>query len=58
MIDMAEQINDSSQIINDLQKIRISENSIDCEKDAEKWGLPLTEVYKLAISFYKGWFHC
>lgn len=54
---MAAQVNDTSQLINGLEKVRISEaNEVnyDCANDTQKWGLPLTEVYKLALSFYKG----
>lgn len=56
---MADIVNDSSQILTKIEKLDIKDKngiSFECENDSKKWGLPLTEVYKLALSFYKGKF--
>lgn len=54
---MADVVNDSSEILSKIDKLDIKDqNGINfvCENNSKKWGLPLTEVYKLALSFYKG----
>lgn len=59
---MAGQENDSLEVLTKLQNLSLEKSynkdnsNYDCDNDSEKWGLPMTEVYKLAISFYKGIF--
>lgn len=59
---MADQVNDSIEIASKFLNLSIENNcnkeniNYNCDNDTEKWGLPMTEVYKLAVSFYKGMF--
>lgn len=52
---MAEKLNDSSQVLTKLENLTIENNgNLNCDNEVDKWGLSLIEVYKLAVSFYKG----
>lgn len=58
---MADKVNDSSQVLTKLENLTIEKNgnnkansNLNSDSEVDKWGLPLVEVYKLAVSFYKG----
>lgn len=42
-------------LISKLDKVDISEKAKEALEDGElKWGIELTEIYKLSLKFYKG----